>query len=105
MAKFENTYMEFELEDGTKIQLTLAFYKIYQLKNKKKDIYEKYNKIMLKGPQEEVDMVTILYTAYLCANIDKIEECMTEIQFMQAIPQNRMAMREVIDALQGIKKK
>ena len=105
MANIKNTCIEMELEDGQKVQLTLAFYRLYQLKAKNKDLYSHYNKIMTKGPEEELDMIVILYTAYLCANIEHVEDCMSELEFMKLVPSNRKVIREIEEELIASKKK
>ena len=79
-----NTTIEYEMIDGTKVSLTLTFYALYQLKNKKKNIYFRYNEIMKKmskGSYDELEMVAILYTAYLCANLEE-ENVLSEEEFI-----------------------
>ena len=100
-----NTVYNFELDDGEKVEMTLRFYNLYQLKSKNKQAYEKYNKIMIKGPQEELENVTILYTAYLCANLANIDECMTEIEFLQRMPEDREYIGGILQSLINSKKK
>lgn len=97
--KMLNTTCELELIDGTVVKLTLAFYALYQLKSKKKSVYDRYNKIMVNGPQEELENVTVLYTAYLCANIANVEECMSEIEFMQMLSPDREQVADTIEQL------
>ena len=103
--KMLNTVRDFELADGTVVQMTLNYYALYQLKPKKKSIYERYNKIMTRGPEEELENVTILYTAYLCANVHNIDECMDEMTFLTLMPENRQYIGEVISELINPKKK
>ena len=100
-----NTVYNFELADGTTVQMTLRYFNLYQLKSKNKQAYAKYNKIMIKGPEEELENVTILYTAYLCANLDKIDECMTEMEFLQRMPEDREYIGEILQSLINSKKK
>ena len=76
-----NTELEFEFFDGTTTKLTLAFYLLYQLKAKNRALYDKYNKIMTGGLKDEFDMIAVLYTAYVCANMSEAE-LMTEEEFM-----------------------
>lgn len=95
----KNTCIEFKFEDGDSVQMTLAFYALYQLKAKNKQIYDKYNQIMTKGANEELDMITILYAAYLCANINDTESCMTFEQFMQKCGSDRYAIKEASEKL------
>jgi hypothetical protein len=80
-AKKLNTMLEYEFCDGTTANLTLAFYLLYQLKAKNRALYDKYNKIMTGGLKDEFDMITILYAAYVCANLNEAE-IMTEEEFM-----------------------
>lgn len=100
-----NTVYDFELDDGSVVQMTLRYYSLYLLRGKNKAAYEKYNKIMMRGPQEELENITILYTAYLCANLDKIEECMSELEFMQLVPDNREYTGAILNDLLNSKKK
>jgi hypothetical protein len=100
-----NTVYNFELADGEVVRMTLRYYNLYQLKSKNKQAYTKYNKIMIKGPEEELENVTILYTAYLCANLENIEECMTEMEFLQRMPEDREYIGEILQSLINSKKK
>jgi hypothetical protein len=100
----KNTMYEFKFEDGTSENLTLAFYALYQLKAKNKAIYEEYNKIMTKGANEELDMITVLYAAYLCANIADIGGCMTLEQFMIKCGSSRYAVKDAMEYLVKPKK-
>ena len=77
-----NTTITFEFHDGTTAEMTLYFYALYQLRSKNKAMYERYNRIMgnsQKGNFDELDMLAILYIAYICANP---EEPMTEEDFI-----------------------
>ena len=100
-----NNVYDFELADGTIVKVTLRFYSLYLLKSKNKAIYERYNKIMVNGPKEELDNCLILYTAYLCANISEIENCLDEIQFLELMPTDREYVGEVLGDLIHPKKK
>ena len=77
-----NTEIEYEFFDGTTARLTLAFYLLYQLKAKNRALYDKYNKIMTGGLKDEFDMITVLYTAYVCANMFSDTELLDEDVFM-----------------------
>lgn len=100
----KNTMYEFKFEDGTSENLTLAFYALYQLKAKKKAIYEEYNQIMTKGAKEELDMITVLYAAYLCANISNIDGCMSFEDFMIKCGSSRYAVKDAMEFLVKPKK-
>lgn len=100
----KNTMYNFKFEDGTSEDLTLAFYALYQLKAKNKPIYEEYNRIMTKGVNEELETITVLYAAYLCANISDISGCMSLEEFMIKCGSNRGAIKEAMEYLVKPKK-
>jgi len=100
-----NTYIEIECKDGNRIKLTLAFYRMYQLKNKNKQIYEKCNKILTKGSEDILDNIQILYAAYLCANIETMDKCMAYEEFLQNIPDDWNMVGKIAKQLVGVKKK
>ena len=102
--KFMNTNYIFEFFDGTKAELTLFFYRLYQLKEKNAHFYNRYMKIMTKGPTDEIEMIEVLYTAYLCANFEK-EEIMSFEDFIYKCGFDRLAVANAIKALTREKKK
>lgn len=104
MTEKKNTCIDFKFEDGDSVKMTLAFYALYQLKGKNKSVYDRYNKIMTKGAEEEIDMITVLYTAYLCANIDDIGDCMSETAFMIKCGSDRFAVKTAMERLTKPKK-
>lgn len=99
MANLKNTCIDFKFEDGDSVKMTLAFYALYQIKNVNKGLYDRYNKIMTKGASEEIEMITVLYTAYVCANIADIANCMTEEEFMIRCGSDRMAVKDAMEKL------
>ena len=101
----KNTYVDFELEDGTTVKLTLQFYRLYMLKNtNKKAVYDRYNKINAEGFKEELDMVDVLYTAYLCANVKEIDTGMTREEFLMNMPVDREYIGDTYNMLVNPKK-
>ena len=79
--RLNNTFVEFEFEDGEKTKLTLAFYLVYKLKAKNPKVYERYSRIMSKKQTDDLETITVLYTGYLCAHIDD-ENVISEEEFM-----------------------
>lgn len=102
-VKIPNTAVEFEFCDGTKTELNLAFYKLYQMKAKYKNLYERYMKIMSKNRTDEIETITILYTAYVCAHLDE-ENIMSEEEFMILCGSDRVSVQEVAYSLMRPKK-
>lgn len=97
MAKM-NTTVEFVFEDGTATELTLTYYALYQMKAKHEGLYKRYNKIMANGMNEELEMVTILYTAYVCAHLND-ESILTEEEFMIGCGSDRKAVSNAVKKL------
>lgn len=98
-----NTHYDYTMADGTTVPMTLTFYALYQLKNKNKDLYERYNKVLASQANknyiyDELDNMTILYTAYCCANQNS-ENLMNEEEFLMQCGSNRQAVGEAIRAL------
>ena len=78
-----NTTYDFPLIDGSTVKLTLAFYYLYQLRSNHRDLYERYNKIMQSTQKNEfdiLDMVTVCYVGYMCANMNA-ENVLSEEEF------------------------
>lgn len=101
-----NTTIDYEFCDGTKAPLTLTFYALYQLRSKNAFLYKRYNDVMLKmskGNYDELDMVTVLYTAYMCANSDK-ENILSEEEFIMLLGSDRTALGKAVQELTSPKK-
>ena len=104
--KMKNTTIDFEFCDGTTAKLTLQFYALYQLKSKNLALYNRYNKAMnssASGNVDELDMITILYAAYMCANMDA-ENILTEEEFMILCGSDRVAVGQAVARLTNPKK-
>lgn len=111
MSKPMNTKYTFTFEDGTTAELTLAFYALYMLKAKNKSLYERYGGAMARmGNQknerfDELDAITILYTAYVCANLDEFESLMSEEEFIVKCGSDRIAVANAVRDLTQPKKR
>lgn len=105
-AKMKHTFYKFELETGEEVNLTLTFYFLLKLKTGHKEQYEAYNRIMTKGPQDEFDNITLLYTAYLCGLLaeDRYDDAMTEEEFICSLAPDREEIGKALGALVAPKK-
>lgn len=89
-----NTVIDYEFQDGSHAEMTLAFYKLYQLRGKNPTLYKRYAAAINKGKDiEELDMVVIMYVAYVCANMDA-GNVMSEEEFMVKCGSDRKAITE-----------
>lgn len=101
-----NTFLDFELQDGSKIKLTLNLKRLLVLKTKYRDVYNDTNKVITKGAEDIFDMVKVIYASYLCAfDSSTGEEPMNYDVFMEAIPQNINDIATVVGDLIAPKKK
>lgn len=107
MNKKLNTTIDFEFCDGTTAKMTLMFWALNQLKSKNIALYKRYNKAMnesASGNYDELDMITVLYAAYMCANMDS-EEVLSEEEFMIKCGSDRVAVGQAVKQLTNPKKK
>ena len=89
---------EFEFFDGSTCQMTLAFILLKKLSCKNKDLYKRCQKVMTNGPEDEFDMLAVLYAAYVCANMDDVN-LMTEDAFIEKCGCDRFAIRDAFNAM------
>lgn len=98
------TRYTFTFVDDTTCELTLAFIMLKKLSSKNKKLYERCQKIMAHGGQDEFDTLTVLYTGYVCANMDA-ENLLTEDEFIEKCGCDRFALNEALMALTNPKKR
>ena len=104
MNLLKNTYVPYTMIDGTTVQLTLAFYLLKLLETKNAALVERYYKTTNKREMRDLDIVTVLYTAYMCANLDN-EDAMDEETFTILLGSDRLSMNGIMNHLMGAKKK
>lgn len=94
----------FEFEDGGTCQMSLSFIRLKRLSSKNRGLYERQQKIMTHGGKDEFDTLTVLYAAYVCANIDS-DDLMSEETFIERCGTDRFAVNEAMEALTNPKKR
>ena len=94
----------YEFYDGTTCEMTLAFILLKKLASKNKKLYDRYNKIMSEGGKDEFDTLTVLYTAYVCANMES-ENLMSEDEFIEKCGTDRFALSEALNTMTNPKKR
>lgn len=97
------TRYTFEFYDGTTCEMTLAFIALKKLSSKNKTLYTRCQKIMANGGQDEFDTLTVLYAAYMCANMDN-EIVLTEDEFIEKCGTDRAALNNAMVAMTQPKK-
>lgn len=105
MNESKNTYQEFTLENGEVVKLTLTFGKLNLLKKLNIELYERYNSIFYGKSEDILDMVTLIYVAYWCANFLGNNELYKEEDFIELVPFNFLEIKRTYTALTQPKKK
>lgn len=106
MNLLKNTFVDYTLIDGTTVKLTLAFAILKMLEDKDASLANRYYKVTAKKEHEmrELDIVTMLYTAYACACIVDNADAMDEETFTILLGSDRLSLRRVFNQLMGAKK-
>ena len=97
------TRYEFEFYDGSKCQMTLAFIQLKRLSSKNKSLYTRCQSILANGGKDEFDTLTVLYAAYVCANMDS-ETILSEDEFIEKCGTDRQALMDALQAMTTPKK-
>lgn len=97
----KTNYVEYELENGEFVTMTISMALLYKLRAKNRKIYEKVSKNLVAGPDKKdvIEVVEFLHGSYVCANQDT--ECMSFERFMEEMNQdyqyNIEKMQELIN--------
>lgn len=94
-----------ELKNGETVNLSLSLRKVYTLKNKNKELYEKYNKALMSEVADLFNFITIIYTAYICENIDKTSNLLSYDEFIDICPSDMETIGDISEKLMAKKKK
>ena len=100
----KNTLIDFNLNDGTTINLTLTFAKLNLLRKVNNELYTRYNEIIYGKREDILDMITIVYVAYWCANFGK-EELKSEDEFIDLVPFDMTEIQRAYNSLMRPRKK
>lgn len=105
MSEIKNTYQDFLLNNDETVKLTLTFGKLNVLKSYNNELYTRFNKINYGKGEEVLDMVTIIYVAYWCANYKVGEKIYSEDEFIELVPFDMIEIQRVYNSLMRPKKK
>ena len=100
----KNTLIDFQLTNEEVVKLTLTFGKLNLLKSVNNALYSKYNSIMYGKSEDILDMVTVVYVAYWCANFGK-DDMYKEDEFIDLVPFDMVEIKRAFTALTQPKKK
>lgn len=98
-------YVEYELESGEHITMTISMALLYKMRVKNKSLYEKVSKNLMEGPDKKdvIEVMEFLYGAYVCANQE--EETMRFDTFLEEMNQDFAYNAEIMQELLSPKKK
>lgn len=97
----KNTEYEFKLADGSSVKTSIAFYLLYQLKEKHASLYKRFNRILSNLDKDDfdlLDMVTVVYVGYVCANL-KAEKIYSEEEFLALCGTDIKGISQAVTAL------
>lgn len=98
------TTVEHELFDGSTVKCTLAMWRLKQLASKNKKLYDTAMKVLGKGTEDVFESITVIYAAYVCANMGS-EELMSEDEFIMACGSDYAGISATVSALMNPKKR
>ena len=101
-----NTELEFKLNNNETVKLTLNFALLLKIKNKYPEEYESFNKVVLYGDKKDIDffeLLSVIYVAYLCANLDNKEKY-TKEEFISLVPFDVQLITQTQNRLLGYRK-
>lgn len=101
----KHTEIDFQLTNDEIVKLTLTFGKLNVLRSVKNDLYTRYNEIIYGKSEDIMDMVTIIYVAYWCANYGKDSFINKEEDFIELVPFDMVEIQRAYNGLMKPKKK
>lgn len=99
----ENTYIKIQMANGETAEFTLQYYALYQISKTYPEIYKAYTDAA--GRTDEIALLEILYTAYVCAALLKNAPFMTFEEFLGILPESHAFLLPTVSALLYGKKK
>lgn len=87
--------------DGSEVNLTLNYLALYKLRANSdySDTYTRFMTIQMDGASDELDIVFVLYVAYLCANVDDLKSCMSVEEFLGLLQPSRAVLTRTYSLL------
>lgn len=92
------TVFQMKLINGNTVNLTMNYAKLYAVKAKRPEVYNRYTSIKnqmskKKGELDEFDTLYIVYTAFVCANPNSD---MSFEDFMEQVPPDNALVGEML---------
>ena len=103
--KVQAVGQEFVLNNGETVTLSLSFGRLNLLKKLDLELYDRFNKILYGKSEDILDLVTIIYVGYWCANFGKADKLYKEDDFIELVEFNTLEIKRTFNALTQPKKK
>lgn len=97
------TMVEHELCDGTKVNCTIAMFRLKQLANVDRTLYDVVMNTLSKGTKDIFESVRFVYAAYVCANMGA-DNLITEDDFLIMCGSDYVGLNQTIEKLTNPKK-
>lgn len=101
-----NNEIDFTLNNGEIVKLSLNFKTLLKIKSNYSEEYEAFNKVVTGSRKDDADffeVLSVIYVAYLCANLDN-KDRYTKEEFLNLVPLNITLINNTQNKLLGIKK-
>lgn len=96
---------EFLLKNGEVVGLSLSFGRLNLLKKLNLELYNRFNDILYGKSNDILDLVTIIYVGYWCANFKLTDKLYTEDDFIELVEFDTLEIQRTFKALTQPKKK
>lgn len=105
MTESTITGQEYVLKNGDAVKLSLSFGRLNLLRKLNANLYERFNRILYGKSDDILDLVTMVYVAYWCANYSITDKLYTEDDFYDLVDFDAGELSRVFTALTQPKKK
>lgn len=96
---------EFILKNGETVILSLSFARLNILRKLNIELYDRFNKILYGKSEDILDLVTIIYVGYWCANFKITDNLYKEDDFIELVEFDTLEIQRTFKALTQPKKK
>ena len=94
-----------KLNNEEVVKLSLSFARLNILQKLNYDLFERFSRIANGKSESLLDLVTLIYVAYWCANYDGINKIYSEDDFIELVPFDMGEIQRVYMMLMRPKKK
>lgn len=99
------TGQEFKLNNGEIVMLSLSFGRLNLLKKLNVELYNRFNSILYGKSEDILDLVTIIYVGYWCANFKLTDNLYKEDDFIELVDFDTLEIQRAFKSLTQPKKK